>query len=185
MINKLLRKLPHNRWNQRWGINTTMTLKASDGDVYLFRRRLIQTPLFGVYLHDVLEGDEIVENLHSHPFPFVSMILRGGYTEKVGFPKRLPVAAFPHEESEDIWVLTDQAEITHRRWGLNVFPRGAAKVHTIIEAKPQTKTLVLTGRRKDSWGWFVEGHGIVHWSEFLIEQGREIRDVRITKMEKP
>lgn len=176
-FNRALRKLPHNQYNQRWGANTTMTLKATDGDVYLFRRRLIQTPFFGVYLHDILEGDEIIDNLHSHPFPFCSIILRGGYTEKVGFPKQTVTGW---------WRLTEEAEVTHGHWGLNVFPRGAAKVHTIVEARPRTKTLVFAGRRKDSWGWFVEGRGIVHWSEFLIEQGREVRDARIPgKVDKP
>src|ERR1700742_448357 len=86
MINKLLSKLPGNEFGQRWSIGATMTLRNSDGDVYLFRRRLIQTPLFAVYLHDILDGDE-ERAPHSHPFAFASLVLRGGYVETVFHPE--------------------------------------------------------------------------------------------------
>jgi hypothetical protein len=163
-INKQLAKLPHNAWNQRWGLWTTMTLMNSDGEVYLFRRRLVQTPLVAVYLHDIEMADELPD-LHSHPFPFVSLILRGGYVEHVAHPTMTKLG--PVELR------------AHHRWGINVFPRGAKKVHTIVRALPRTKTLVITGRRRDSWGWFVDGEGLVHWSEFLLRQGREARDARL------
>lgn len=163
-LNRQLAKLPHNGYNQRWGVNTTMTLLNSDGEVYLFRRRLVQTPLTAVYLHDIEKADELPD-LHSHPFPFVSIILRGGYTELTASP-----------EGTDIGPIEQR---THMRFDVNVFPRGIKKVHTIIGALPGTKTLVLTGRRRDSWGWFVDGEGLVHWSEFLLRAGRTERDARI------
>jgi hypothetical protein len=163
-MNRALAKLPHNQWNQRWGLWTAMTLTNSDGDVYLFRRRIFQTPMVALYLHDIEMSDELPD-LHSHPFPFVSLILRGAYTEMVAHPK-----------GTELGVVETQY---HGRWRLNIFPRGTKKVHTIIHAYPKTKTLVLAGRRRDSWGWFVDGEGLVHWSEFLVRQGRESRDARI------
>lgn len=157
-LNRQLAKLPHNGYNQRWGVNTTMTLTNSDGDVYLFRRRIFQTPMLALYLHDIEQGDEITDALHSHPFPFISLILRGGYTEITASP-----------EGKDIGPISQQ---THMRGDLNVFPRGVKKLHTIISALPDTKTLVLAGRRRDSWGWFVDGRGLVKWSEYLLEIGK-------------
>jgi hypothetical protein len=135
-----------------------MTLTNSDGEIYLFRRRLFQTPWLALYLHDIEQGDEITEALHSHPFPFVSLILRGGYKELTAAPK-----------GNELGPITEQ---WHNSFSLNVFPRGTKKVHTIVHARPKTKTLVLAGRRRDSWGWFVDGSGLVHWSEYLIRIGR-------------
>lgn len=169
-FNRMLTKLPRNGFNQRWGIWTTMTLTNSDGEVYLFRRRIFQTPWLALYLHDIEQGDEIVANLHSHPFPFVSLILRGGYKE---------LTAAPH--GTDLGPISEQ---WHNSFSFNVFPRGTKKVHTIVHARPKTKTLVLAGRRRDSWGWFVDGEGLVHWSEFLIRTGRSGRDARITNNQK-
>lgn len=157
-LNRALTKLPHNGYNQRYGLWTTMTLTNSDGDVYLFRRRIFQLPWIALYLHDIERGDDITDALHSHPFAFASLILRGGYTELTASP-----------EGTDIGPIEQR---THMRFDVNVFPRGAKKVHTIISALPGTKTLVLAGRRRDSWGWFADGVGVVHWSEFLLQRDR-------------
>jgi len=161
----MLRRLPGNQWNQRYGINTTMTLKDSDGDVYLFRRRLIQTPWAAIYLHDIEKGDEQPE-MHSHPFPFASLILRGGYAEDTA----RPVCAL-HQGPI--------TRVAHLAGDWNVFPRGTVKIHTIVAVLPGTRTLVFAGRRRDSWGWFVEGRGLVHWKTFLLEQNREPHGRRI------
>lgn len=157
-LNRALAKLPRNSFNQRYGLWTTMTLTNSDGELYLFRRRVFQLPWIALYLHDIEQGDDIQDALHSHPFPFVSLILRGGYTELTAGPEGTGIG--PIEQQ------------IHMRGNVNIFPRGTKRVHTIISALPDTKTLVLAGRRRDSWGWFVDGEGLVHWSEFLLRQGR-------------
>jgi hypothetical protein len=164
-LNRALRRLPGNSFNQRWGCNTTMTLKDSTGDTYLFRRRIVQTPWAAIYVHDIEKGDEQPE-LHSHPFPFASLILRGGYVERTASPANL-------------WHLGEITPVVHMAGSWNVFPRGPVKLHTIIAAQPGTKTLVFTGRRRDSWGWFVEGRGLVPWKTFLLEQNREPTGRRI------
>lgn len=157
-LNKALAKLPHNQRNQRWGIWTTMTLTNSDGELYLFRWRIFQTPMLALYLHDIEQGDDITDALHSHPFPFVSLILRGGYTELTASP-----------QGTDLGLIEERI---HMRGALNIFPRGTKRVHTITASLPKTKTLVLAGRRRDSWGWFVDGEGLIHWSEFLLRHGK-------------
>lgn len=166
-LNRQLAKRPGNTYNQRWGLWTTMTLKNSDGDVYLFRRRVFQTPWLALYVHDIRDGDEITHACHSHPFPFISLILRGGYME--------------HRMITDGDKTMISESWRNLRCGqVNVYPRGYKKIHTIEVAEPNTKTLVLAGRRKNSWGWFVEGRGLVPWAQYLVEQGRETRDARIT-----
>lgn len=168
-LNKSLRRLPGNLYNQRYGVWTTMTLINSDGDVYLFRRRIFQLPWVALYLHDIERGDERLD-LHTHPFSFCSIILRGGYTEMVGYPQGATMG-----ETETV---------RHGRFGVNLFPRGTSKAHTILESEPRTKTLVLAGPRRDSWGFFVEGEGVVWWKEYLLRQGRNPDEARLQVMDK-
>lgn len=173
MINDWLRRLPHNAYGQRWSINATMTLKNSDGDVYLFRRRLIQTPLFAVYLHDILDADE-ERAPHSHPFPFASLVVRGGYVERVHYPH---LGDWSNGGRGEL----GRGQLHVRQFGrMHTFPRGNGQLHRIIGVQPRTRTLVFAGRRRDSWGFWSERLGQVqHWSEFLIEQGREPTGARI------
>lgn len=170
MINGLLRKLNRNQHNQRWGINTKMTLTNSDGAVYLQRRRVVQTPFLAVYIHDILSGDED-RCPHSHPFPFISAVLRGGYLEEVHFPGGT--------------VLGKAYKFFHGRWSVHTFPRGNGQVHRIDAVLPGTRTLVITGRRKDSWGFFVDGQGLVHWADYLNSAGRTPGGVALTGTPEP
>lgn len=171
MINDWLRRLPHNTYGQRWSINATMTLTNSDGDVYLFRRRLIQTPWVALYLHDILDADE-ERAPHSHPFAFASLVLRGGYVEKVYYP----ILGVGGSRGE-----LGRPTLRVRQFGrMHTFPRGNGQLHRIIGVQPRTRTLVFAGRRKNSWGFWNDEHGYVqHWSEFLIEQGRNPTGSRI------
>jgi hypothetical protein len=49
---------------------------------YLVRLRIVQTPWFGIYLHDIHEDDGD-RDPHNHPWSFLSFVLRGYYTERV------------------------------------------------------------------------------------------------------
>lgn len=184
-FNRILRKLPHNEFGQRWSVGATMTLKNTDGDVYLFRRRLIQTPMCAVYLHDILDGDE-ERAPHSHPFPFASLVLRGGYVETVFYPEPTRWISTPGFPTKVHGQLGLPEVIERTRWHTHTFPRGNGQVHRIVTVRPRTKTLVFAGRRKDSWGfWNAELGEIQNWRDYLIEQGREPTGARlIAKMEK-
>lgn len=174
-FNRVLRKLPHNEFGQRWSVNATMTLTNSDGDVYLFRRRLLQTPAFAIYLHDILDGDE-ERAPHSHPFAFASLVVRGWYEEEVYHPT--------FEDRSDYWHghyvkyihgrLGEPTWNVRKRGRMHTFPRGNGQVHRIAEVGPKTRTLVFAGRRKDSWGFFDEEVGeIVYWRTYLEARDRE------------
>ncbi len=49
---------------------------------YLHRWRLLSLGRMNVRIHDILTGD-VTPYLHNHPFWYVSIVLRGGYTERV------------------------------------------------------------------------------------------------------
>lgn len=108
---------------------------------YLFRLRIIECPLFGVYLHKILRADSD-PSPHDHPWNFVSIILKGGYLE---FRQRLDwlPGAF-----ESRWYLPKQ---------INVVRDG--DYHVILELSDNKPvwSLLFVGRRKKSWGFLVDG----------------------------
>lgn len=116
-------------------------INDAEGNLYLRRWRLIQTPLFGVYLHKIMQPDAD-RDLHDHPWNFISIVLSGGYSEQVegGFVKRKL---------------------------FSIARRTAATAHRIARLfKVPTWTLVLVGRRKKSWGFYTPS-GFKDWREYL------------------
>ena len=49
-------------------------------NIYLVRLRILETPWLACYLHSIRRPDS-TRALHNHPWGFVSVLLRGGYTE--------------------------------------------------------------------------------------------------------
>lgn len=132
----------------RWAMNAKMAIPCRDGIPYLFRRRLIQTPWFGVYLHDIFEPDAD-RDPHNHPWSFLSIVLRGSYTETL---HTLP------------YVLLDATrEQTWKRWSVHRMGRETA--HRISYAAPALKTLIITGPRRSNWGFFTDD-SFVAWQEY-------------------
>lgn len=152
----------------RWAFWTRMEIPCKDGTQYLVRLRIVQTPLFGIYLHDIHEDDGD-RDPHNHPWSFLSLVLRGHYTERYyGDP-------LGHRQ--------DYALKTHRRFSIHRMGRAAA--HRIVDAAPGLKTLIITGPRKATWGFFEEaprrggigrengyGQGLfIEWSEYERQIG--------------
>jgi len=136
------------------------------GPPYLIRWRLIQCPLFGIYLHRLGTADPR-DTLHNHPWPFISFVLRGGYTEYVpGNPKYVP----GH---------TEYAQPIRVRY-VNI-KRFKNSFHWIAELdRIPTWTLMFVGRRRRVWGYldrdgtftnFDEHHFNTEFLLALAEQG--------------
>lgn len=136
-----------------------MTIPCKDGTDYLVRLRVVQTPWFGVYLHDIHEDDGD-RDPHNHPWAFLSVVLRGHYTERL-YPE--PVRHRRHYELR-----------TYRRF--SVHRMGRDNAHRIVDAAPGLKTLIITGPRRDTWGFFRETRfgwfgKFVEWSAYERELG--------------
>jgi len=115
----------------RWGFMERFELPDYDDPTrnYLTRLRVVQTPWFGVYLHR-MDGPDPRPTLHDHPWPFVSFVLRGGYTERIAYGE------------------TDGVAVTR----VNV--KRAQDVHSITRLhRTPTWTLMLVGRRRRVWGY--------------------------------
>lgn len=127
------------------------------GELYLRRWRIVQTPWFAVYLHKIATPDKD-RDLHDHPWPFVSLVLRGGYDELLWTGREdAHEHRGPHME---------------RRGWLSIGFRRATDAHRIVRLHhAPTWTLVFTGRRRRSWGFYTE-RGFVDWREYLgLEDG--------------
>lgn len=155
-------KRPGNEFGQRWALWKPFDIRGKDGDLYLHRRRIVQTPAFGVYVHRIYRED-FDRHPHDHPWQFVSVILRGGYWERVH--EAAPLA--------DGRILMDRVNLTgrlvYRRRG-SVHLHRYSRAHRITKVKPGTISLVVVGRRRGGWGFWT-AEGFRPWRDYLAEQG--------------
>lgn len=170
-------KLLANRRSPRWAFMERFEVPNYDDDTnYLIRWRIVQTPWFGLYLHR-FEGPDPRATLHDHPWPFVSIILRGGYIERRLDPRTLEV--------------DDAHEV---RW-LNRLRTHDA--HAIVRLlRVPSWSLLFVGRRVRTWGYWeptawltVEGElSSWQWTAFnvhphaaefdrALERRRQLRSV--------
>lgn len=133
---------------RKWTRNRFLIGKP--GNPMMERWRLIQTPLFGIYVHQIYRED-LDPVPHDHPWRFWSLVLRGGYEE---------------EYYADTRMIVGDAERRHfyDRWDFHHFPLN--KAHRITEVRPGTVTLVLVGRKVRTWGFYDMGR-FVDWREAL------------------
>lgn len=92
---------------------------------------VFRSPRGSLFIHKLCRSD-YERALHDHPWPFVSLVLKGGYCE----------------------VLEDDSLNTRKRW--SVAYRPALFRHRVIAPKP-CWTLVLVGPRQRKWGFWVDG----------------------------
>ena len=100
-----------------------------------------------VYLHRFQRSD--ADEMHNHPWPFVLVILAGGYYERTPAPG---------------WANGDGP--TRLRWygPGRVLVRPANWVHSVvIPDGREAWTLILRGRKCQSWGFFCPAVGFVPW----------------------
>jgi hypothetical protein len=136
---------------------------GEDGTLYLSRYRLhgwipdaqTETPC-SVYLHRIHRAD-LDDALHSHPWAWSqTMCLSGGYIEERGL--LMDDGSLVREPNRELFL------------GRSNF-MGPNDLHRIATLRPNTWTLFFVGPKRQSWGFFVEGRGLVPWRERLAERG--------------
>lgn len=143
----------------RWALWETLRIGPPD-DEYLVRLRVVSTPWLGVYLHRIIRPDA-ERHVHDHPWPFASLVLRGGYTEVIVRGTARTVAG----------VLGGGTIVQGtRRWRRGSFHRMPLDMaHRIVHVEPRTVTLVLVGRKVRDWGFWTDD-GWVRWDEYLTDE---------------
>lgn len=144
-------KVKAGRPGARWAFMEGLDV-GSDGDPYLDRLRIIQTPWFGIYLHHIHRHD-MDPDPHDRPWGFASLVLAGWYRELV----------WPDKRNLDRSVVRDRP-----RWSLRRLGRGAA--HTITATDGTLWTLVLVGPRRGVWGFWTP-RGFEGWREYISRAG--------------
>jgi hypothetical protein len=138
-----------------------------DGVLHIDRLRIVQCPWFAVLLTRI-DAPDPGRDPHNHSRPFLSLILDGGYTERV-FPH--PEAIAREREGCSGWasaILTQGIECRHRRWSVHTMPQQRA--HRITTVMPGTLTLVLAGRHRGTWHFWTDA-GPVDWKDYGSEDG--------------
>lgn len=137
----------------RWALWLWQDIMCTDNRdldaLYLKRLRIIQTPWFALYLHHILEADHDPDP-HDHPFNFWSLVLRGGYFERL----------YPGRESRD-------SSVVHY-WPMSFHKMSKYAAHRITDIRPNTWTLIFVGRRTQDWGYWTMD-GFVQFAEYLAQ----------------
>ena len=141
-----------------WKLWSRFTVTGQDGSPYLVRLTIVGTPWFALMHHTFLRSDAD-RCLHDHPWPFVTLILSGGYFEEsqTGEVAKLDwrrpgTVLFRRATHRHRVILPDEYGLP--TWGPNI-DRGV----------PAT-TLLVRGRKSRTWGFWTSD-GWRRWTEFL------------------
>jgi hypothetical protein len=104
------------------------------GQVHFRRFRLIQTPWFAIYIHQILRSVEDVDP-HDHPWNFTSVILEGAYHEDAWYPP-----LFDKVQSRDYY-------------SGDVIEHTALDAHKLRLISREVWTLVFVSGRERVWGY--------------------------------
>jgi hypothetical protein len=147
------------------------------GNPYLVRYTLFSCRWFGIFLHQILRSDSD-RDLHDHPWPFMTLLLWGRYTEAV------PSDSPPMFKDDGSMYVTERL----RRPGTIIFHR-ATDAHCLT--LPQTWrfdglegskypdgfipvwTLFVHGPRGRRWG-FHTANGWVDWETYISNRDADL-----------
>ena len=120
---------------------------------YLFLKDRGERFPFNVFLHKFLKSDP--DDVHDHPWPYFTIILRGGYWEWI-----------PHFDAEGKKI----GETAHWR-GPGSFRWCSADSYHRIELDPSVTawTLFMPGPKKRDWGFLVKNKW-VQWEQYLANR---------------
>tara|TARA_B100000214_G_C23665742_1_gene489523 strand:- start:20 stop:433 length:414 start_codon:yes stop_codon:yes gene_type:complete len=111
---------------------------------YLFIKDRDNFP-FNIFLHKFLKSDP--DDLHDHPWPFITIILYGGYWEHT-------------IDGKKTW------------WGTGTFRYASAETFhriTVDPNYPDIWTLFIPGPKQREWGFKTE-KGWINNSQYLVEK---------------
>ena len=116
-------------------------IKSKQGVLHFRRYRILETPIFNIYIHRIYMHDED-EHLHSHPWNMLVFVLNGSYAEEV--------------KGEDKLVLARPMSCRFR---------STKMFHKIKKVfSPVVTTLAFTFGKKVAWGYDVDGKFVDHES---------------------
>jgi hypothetical protein len=146
-VNRLCSKFPKITWKQAGGLP----------ECPYFYRYIINFGPFAIRLHNWL-GDDDHRAYHDHPYWFLTIVLKGGYTD-----------VSPKKETWE-YPLDTPIEVVHKdilRIGSIRF-RPAEFKHSVQDVIPGTWTLLISGKPSRRWGFWVGGKLIKRDKYFAV-----------------
>ena len=140
------------RWNRHRVIMDRVNGEPYLERYYVFLKHRNRFP-FNIFVHKFLKSDP--DDVHDHPWPYFTIILKGGYWEWIPvFDIR---GAKIHEYC--VW----------RRPGS--FRFAGAETYHRIELDPEVTcwTLFVPGRKRRDWGFLVRNQW-VQWQDYLTQR---------------
>lgn len=129
---------------------------SKDGGVHFRRYRLLQTPWFAIYVHNIRQSD-MDADMHDHPWNFMSFILEGAYFEDVKYPPNfLAIHSGKHYSGS---MIRHKAEDAHR----------------ITLISDEVWTLVFTSGRERYWGYQTRAGWIGHKEYRILKNEGKLR----------
>lgn len=115
-------------------------------NIYLDRYTLLGTPYFSIKFHRIFRPDR-QRDLHDHPWNFLSLIIKGCYTEITEDKRKSPDGCY-----DRVWFSFHKAEEFHR---------------IDYVSKSPIWTLVFCGSKKRDWGFKITETGEwVQWEKY-------------------
>ena len=121
-------------------------IKSKEGVLHFRRWRLLTTPWFSIYIHEIRKADE-ESHLHDHPWDYWSMSFYGRFIEK--------------RKKEDCINCSPYLYIPT----FSLAKRKAEKFHDIHKLLPKkVLTFFIAFKSRRDWGYDVDGTWIAHVS---------------------
>jgi len=121
----------------------TKEIVSKEGEVHFRRYRLLATPWFNIYIHQILKSDLDLHK-HDHPWHFISFILKGGYYEVW--------TEHPHHALEWSSVYSSVPAMPGLK-ARRVIKHHAQDAHKLTLLSKEVWTLVFTSGRERVWGY--------------------------------
>lgn len=127
-----------------------------DDEPYLERLIIFRCKWFGIFLHRFIGGDD--ECMHDHPWNFVSILLKGGYSE------------WTPTTGQDLKLNPLPEAVVWYGPGSILF-RPASWVHRVdIQGQKVVVSLVAHGPKVRSWGFWTKLKGWLHHTKYSYHQ---------------
>lgn len=104
---------------------------SKEGLVHFRRYRLLETPWFRIYIHQICRSDED-RHLHTHPWDYISLLLKGSYEQEF--------------QTNDVHGWTYHS-------GLSLTKLDRYSAHRITLHTPEVWTLFFAHGKRSIWDW--------------------------------
>jgi hypothetical protein len=107
----------------------------------------------------IIERPDYEDAMHDHPWENISVILHGGYIERVPVQQHQEIKL---DSVEFCDIIRSTGDVIHRK---------ATDRHKIVMVDPtvQTISMFITGPWEQDWGFYDAERGKVYWREYLNE----------------